>query len=131
MKIRFTDGTNEVIVILNDSKLSESLVKQLPFTFYFNDYANNEKNGTLPEKLVTDKNFEAECPKGSLGYFAQWGNLCLFFEIAPAYPGQYLLGTVQGDSEKIKKTRKQSNSRNSRIKEEINYVTESKITQWR
>ena len=103
LKIRFTDGTNEVIVILNDSKLSESLVKQLPFTFYFNDYAYNEKNGTLPEKLVTDKNFEAECPKGSLGYFAQWGNLCLFFEIAPAYPGQYLLGTVQGDSEKIKK----------------------------
>lgn len=103
VKIRFTDGTNEVIVLLNDSKLSESLVAQLPFTFDFEDYAHNEKNGTVPEKLTTDKNFEAECPKGSLGYFAPWGNLCLFFEVAPAYPGQYVLGTVEGDSDDIKK----------------------------
>lgn len=103
MKIRFTDGTNEVIVLLNDSKPSESLVAQLPFTFDFEDYAHNEKNGTVPEKLTTDKNFEAECPKGSLGYFAPWGNLCLFFEVAPAYPGQYVLGTVEGNPDDIKK----------------------------
>lgn len=103
VKIRFTDGTNEVIIILNDSKLSESLVAQLPFTFDFEDYAHNEKNGTVPKKLTTDKSFEAECPKGSLGYFAPWGNLCLFFEVAPAYPEQYVLGTVEGDPDDIKK----------------------------
>lgn len=103
VKIRFTDGTNEVIVLLNGSELSKSLVTQLPFTFDFEDYAHNEKNGTVPEKLTTDKNFEAECPKGSLGYFAPWGNLCLFFEVAPAYPGQYVLGTVEGDPDDIKK----------------------------
>lgn len=103
MKIRFTDGTNEVLVTLNDSKLSESLVAQLPFTFDFEDYAHNEKNGRVPKKLLTDKSYEAECPRGSLGYFAPWGNLCLFFEVAPPYPGQYVLGTVEGNPDDIKK----------------------------
>lgn len=43
MKIKFTDGTNEVIVTLNNSKLSKSLFKQLPFSFEFKDYADMKK----------------------------------------------------------------------------------------
>lgn len=103
MKIRFTDGNNEVIVTLNDSQLSKSLVEQLPFTFELTDYAHNEKNGTVPHSLTTDKAYEAECPRGSLGYFAPWQKLCLYFDTAPPYPEQYILGTIEDNPDNIKK----------------------------
>ena len=97
MRIKVSDENRTIYFALYDSKLSESLIKQLPLTLELTEYAGNEKYVQTPKKLTKDSEYEKACPAGSLGYFEPWNNLCFFYDDAPAYPGQYLIGICESD----------------------------------
>ena len=95
MRIKVSDGNTTIYIKLYDSKLSASLLKQLPLTLSLTEYSGNEKYVQTPEKLDKDPAYEKACPAGTLGYFEPWNNLCFFYGEAPAYPGQYLIGECE------------------------------------
>ena len=101
MRIKVSDGKTTIYISLYDSALAESLIRQLPLTLPLTEYSSNEKYVQTPETLTTDAAYEKACPAGSLGYFAPWNNLCFFFGVAPAYPGQYLIGVCENSTSEI------------------------------
>ncbi len=105
MRVKVSDGASTVFFTLPESRLSASLLAQLPLELELTDYAGNEKYVRPPRPLATDPARETECPAGSMGYFAPWNNLCFYFGTAPAYPGQYLLGLSENSPAEIRSLR--------------------------
>lgn len=97
MKIKVSDGTNEVIFLLNDGSAAASLYRQLPITVEAENYGSNEKIFYPPEKLDTSDVTEGSGGAGKLAYFSPWGNVVMYYSSFGAYPGLYIMGeAVQG-----------------------------------
>lgn len=101
MKIKVSDGTNEVIFLLNGSSAAESLYRQLPLTVDAENYGSNEKIFYPPEKLDTSDVTEGGGGAGKLAYFSPWGNVVMYYSSFGAYPGLYILGEAAEGAENI------------------------------
>ena len=102
MMIKVSDGTNTVLFRLNDSPSSKSLYEMLPVDAEVQNYSNNEKIFTPPQKIDTTGGIEGDCPAGTLALFSPWGNAVMYYGDAPAYPGLYLLGEAVEGGDRIK-----------------------------
>ena len=103
MKIKVTDGNNEVVFLLNDSNAAKSLYEQLPLTLEVENYNSNEKIFYPPNKLDTTDAVEGGGPFGSLAYFSPWGNVIMYYSPFGSYPGLYALGIAVEGSQNIEK----------------------------
>lgn len=79
MRIKVTDGTDEIIFQLNDSSAAKSLYEQLPLTLDVENYGSNEKIFYPTEKLDTSDVIEGDGLAGTLAYFSPWGNVVMYY----------------------------------------------------
>ncbi len=64
---------------------------------------SNEKIFYPPQKLKTSETPEANAKKGTLAYYAPWGNVVMFYQNFGSAPGLYELGQAVSGSENIQK----------------------------
>ena len=77
ISLRFDN--KEIVVKLEDNESTKDLIKQLPLTVNFEDYASTEKIAYLDEKLSSDSG-GYEPKTGDFAYYAPWGNLSFFYK---------------------------------------------------
>ena len=98
MRVKVSDGTNEVVFMLNDSSAAKSLYNQLPITTEIDNYSSNEKIFYPPEELDDTDVIESDGPLGTLAYFSSWGNVVMYYSECGKYPGLYILGgAIEGE----------------------------------
>ena len=102
MRIKVTDGTDEIIFQLNDGSAAKSLYEQLPLTLDVENYGPNEKIFYPPEKLDTSDVIEGDGPAGTLAYFSPWGNVVMYYSSFGSYPGLYIIGEASEGADTIK-----------------------------
>lgn len=100
MKIRVTDGVRTVTFVLNGSPAAKSLYDQLPLSVKVEDYSDDEKI-FYPKKLDTSKAVNANARRGTLAYFAPWGDAVMFYRDFGSYRGLYELGRAVSGVEAI------------------------------
>lgn len=105
MKIRVTSGSTSVVFALNDTQAAQELFTQLPLTVDVENFSTNEKIFYPKTKLDITGATEAYAKKGSLCYYAPWGNVVMFY----AHFGQgtrlYSLGEAIEGVDNIEKLR--------------------------
>lgn len=93
-KIKMVFSGGEVVINLNESRLSNELLSRLPMTLDFKDYVGEEKISYLPQKL--NNAGISESGSGDFAYYAPWGNLAIFYNRIPAGGrGLYILGVIE------------------------------------
>ena len=98
MRVKVSDGINEVVFMLNDSSAAKSLYSQLPITTEVDNYSSNEKIFYPPEELDDTDVIESDGPLGTLAYFSPWGNVVMYYSECGKYPGLYILGgAIEGE----------------------------------
>ena len=103
MKMSVSDGSNEAVFELVETKAAKSLYAMLPFTVKVENYSDNEKIFYPPSKVETGASeIESACPAGTLALFSPWGNVVMYYGQAPKYPGLYVLGQAVSGADKIK-----------------------------
>lgn len=88
---------------LNNSQAAKELYAQLPLTLKVENYSDNEKIFYPPKKLKTGGTPKSEGQKGSLSYYAPWGDVVMFYEEAGSASELYELGTVVSGENDISK----------------------------
>lgn len=88
---------------LNNSQAAKELYAQLPLTLKVENYSDNEKIFYPPKELKTDGTPKSEGQKGSLSYYAPWGDVVMFYEAAGSASELYELGTVVSGESDISK----------------------------
>ena len=102
MRISVSDGLNEAVFELVETKAAKSLYAMLPFTVKVENYSDNEKIFYPPRKVETGASeIESACPAGTLALFSPWGNVVMFYGQAPKYPGLYVLGKAVSGAGRI------------------------------
>ncbi len=102
MRISVSDGLNEAVFELVETKAAKSLYAMLPFTVKVENYSDNEKIFYPPRKVETGASeIESACPAGTLVLFSPWGNVVMFYGQAPKYPGLYVLGKAVSGAGRI------------------------------
>lgn len=101
MNIRVESKGKTIIFKLNDSSASVSLYKQLPMTIDVEDYGNNEKIFYPKNKLNVSDTPYANAKEGTLGYYAPWGDVIMFYGDFGSTSGLYELGEVVSGGEDI------------------------------
>lgn len=102
MKIKVSDGKNEIIFELNDTVQSKSLYAQLPLEIKVSNYSSNEKIFYPPQKLPQQNGIEDSGNEGVLAYFSPWGNVVMFYGKFSRYSGLFILGNAISGKENIK-----------------------------
>lgn len=93
MKIKISNGEYEIIYLLNDSQASQTLYAQLPLNIKVENYGSNEKIFYPPEALNTNQTpLLQHGGEGTLGYFAPWDDVVMFYGPCRSYSGLYVLG---------------------------------------
>ncbi|MEA5002164.1 MAG: cyclophilin-like fold protein [Christensenella sp.] len=101
-KIRLVFDTKEIVVALEDTPVCEELMAQLPLKLQFEDYAEIEKIGYLPQKLsVSDAPGGCDPSVGTMAYYVPWGNIVLFYGDRGYADGLIPLGTVESGVEAL------------------------------
>lgn len=103
MQIKVVSGTYEVVYELNDSRAAKELYAQLPLSLEVENYGRNEKIFYPPEKLDTADTPLAAAGKGTLAYYAPWGDVVMFYDHYEAGNGLFALGKVISGEENIEK----------------------------
>lgn len=93
-KIIVKSGKYSITYQLNNSRAAKDLYDQLPFTLKVENYSDNEKIFYPPKGLKTDGTPKSKGRKGSLSYYAPWGDVVMFYGEAGSASGLYELGTV-------------------------------------
>lgn len=98
MKLRMTDQAgHQVTIALNDSGAAQDLARQKPSEVRIENYSNDEKTFYPDKKLNLANTPRAHAVVGTLGYFAPWGDVCLFYRNFGSAAGLYELGiTING-----------------------------------
>ena len=99
MEIRISDGSNEVVYVLNESECAKDLYEQLPLSVEVSNFSNNEKifypNNDLD---ISDAILASSGQRGILAYYAPWGDVVLFYDRFNAASGLYILGeAIEGE----------------------------------
>lgn len=98
MRISVTASGNTVLFELNDSRAAKALYAQLPLTAEIEDFSTNEKVFYPPDKLDTAETPLADAGKGTLAYYAPWGDVVMFYDRFGSGGGLYALGqAVSGE----------------------------------
>lgn len=92
MKIEVKSNSKTIVFELNESDASKELLSQLPLTIKVEDYASNEKIFYPPNKLSTSNTPLANAKKGTLAYYAPWGNVVMFYKDFGSASGLFELG---------------------------------------
>jgi hypothetical protein len=87
---------------LNNSTAARELYAQLPLSIKVEDYSNNEKIFYPPKKLGTESTPLADAQKGTLAYYAPWGDVVMFYDHFGSASDLYELGHAVSGSEHIK-----------------------------
>lgn len=107
MIIQVQAGDIVVAYTLNDSRAARELYNQLPLTVEAEDFSTNEKIFYPPEALDVTGAPPADGGKGSLCYYAPWGDVVMFYDHFTSGGGLYALGEAvsgQDDIEKLSGT---------------------------
>jgi hypothetical protein len=95
MKISVTANGNTTVFELNDSQAARDLYAQLPLSVKVEDYGNIEKIFYPPQKLNTSGTpLAEECQRGTLAYYAPWGDVVMFYGKFGSAAGLYELGNA-------------------------------------
>ena len=102
MHIKVSSAGLSIVYKLNDSPASQSLYAQLPMDIKVEPYAGKEII-FYPAKDLDTRNtpLVKHASRGSLAYYAPWGDVVLFYGNAGAASGLYELGTALSGSEHI------------------------------
>jgi len=101
MGIRVESEGKIIIFELNDSSAARSLYEQLPMTIEVENYSNNEKIFYPENKLDVSVTPAAYAKDGTLGYYAPWGDVIMFYGDFGSASGLYELGKVVSGGENI------------------------------
>lgn len=102
MQIRVSANGQSIVFQLNDSSAAKSLYQQLPLSIDVENYGSNEKIFYPPEKLDTsDTPLLSRGDAGTLGYYAPWGDVVIYYESCGPASGLYVLGTVVSGADQI------------------------------
>lgn len=99
-KIKITNGDKVVTFELNDSGAAKSLLDQLPLTTNVKNYSSDEKI-FYPDELSLNNTTTSQGQSGDLGYYAPWGDVCMFYRDFSAAPGLYQLGHCVSGQDQI------------------------------
>lgn len=102
-QIKVISGAYEIVYELNDSYAAKALYAQLPLSLEVENYGRNEKIFYPPEKLDTSDTPLAAAGKGTLAYYAPWGNVVMFYDRYEAGDGLFTLGEVISGENNIEK----------------------------
>ena len=102
-RIAVESGTYTIVYQLNGSQAAKELYAQLPLILDVENFSNNEKIFYPPKKLTTDGAPGSVGKKGSLAYYAPWGDVVMFYEAGSSASGLYELGTVVSGENDISK----------------------------
>ena len=102
MVIKVVAKGRTTIFQLNNSTAARELYAQLPLSIKVEDYSNNEKIFYPPKKLGTESTPLADAQKGTLAYYAPWGDVVMFYDHFGSASGLYELGHAVSGSEHIK-----------------------------
>lgn len=95
-------GACEVICQLNNSRAAQELYQQLPLTVEVEPFSDNEMT-FYPERLNAEDAPPSAAERGSLAYYAPWGDVVLFYAAGSPGSGLYELGSVISGVEEIEK----------------------------
>lgn len=101
MKVRVTANSKTTVFELNNSQAARDLYAQLPLSIKVENYSDNEKIFYPPKKLNTSDAPQADARVGTLGYYAPWGDVVMFYENFGSATGLYVLGQAVSGSEYI------------------------------
>ena len=93
-KIAVKSSRYTVVYRLNDSQSAKDLYNQLPLTVKVENYSDNEKIFYPTTKLNTKGTPKSKGQKGSLAYYAPWGDVVMFYKAAGSASGLYELGSA-------------------------------------
>jgi hypothetical protein len=96
-----TNG-NTTVFELNNSPAAGDFYAQLPLRIKVENYSSNEKIFYLPKKLNITDTPPANAQVGTLGYYAPWGNVVMFYGRFGSAAGLYELGHAISGSEYIR-----------------------------
>ena len=98
MKIQVQAGETVIIYELNNSAAARELYAQLPLITDVESFSASEKIFYPPRELSTDDTPPADAQRGTLAYYAPWGDVAMFCEDASGGIGLYALGkAVSGE----------------------------------
>ncbi len=96
--IEFVIGGKTYQAELLDNDAAKDLAAKMPLTLPFEDYASTERIAYLPSKLRTGNAPQSSKPeKGSVSYFAPWGNLAVFLHPFRESDGLVPLGKISAE----------------------------------
>lgn len=101
MKISIRANGKTTVFELNNSPAARDLYDQLPLSITVENYSNNEKIFYPPKKLNTTDTPQAYAQVGTLGYYAPWGDVVMFYGSFGSATGLYELGHAVSGSEHI------------------------------
>lgn len=87
---------------LNASQAAKELYAQLPLETDVKDYSDNEKIFYPPGRLAIRDTPLANAKRGTLAYYAPWGNVVMFYADFGSVNGLYELGDAVSGAEHIK-----------------------------
>lgn len=103
MQIKVQSGNHTVIYQLNDTQAAKELYAQLPLSIKVENYGSNEKIFYTAKKLNTVNAPLANAQKGTLAYYAPWGNVVMFYEAFGRGNSLYELGQAISGTADIEK----------------------------
>lgn len=101
-QISVTNNDIKIIFELNDSIASEELYNQLPLEVNVENFSDNEKT-FYPEKLNVSNTPLADAKKGTLCYYAPWGDVVMFYKDYGKGSSLYELGECISGEDDIEK----------------------------
>ena len=101
MRVYVTSNGNTIVYGLNGSQAAKDLYAQFPLTIEVEDYSTNEKIFYPPGKLDASDAPVADAGKGTLAYYAPWGDVVMFYDHFGKGSNLYELGTVISGEEFI------------------------------
>jgi hypothetical protein len=102
MQITVIANGHEIVFELNGSQASKDLYAQLPMNIGVENYSSNEKIFYPAKKLATGNTpLVKSARKGTLAYYAPWGNVVMFYGSFGSASGLYELGNAVQGSEYI------------------------------
>lgn len=101
-QISITNHNITILFELNDSQASQDLYNQLPIEVNVENFSDNEKT-FYPEKLNTTNTPLADAKKGTLCYYAPWGDVVMFYKDYGKGSQLYELGECISGKDDIEK----------------------------
>ncbi len=81
MKLKLTFDDKEVVIKLYNNSAVRQLIKLLPSTFEFSDFANQEKITNFDKKLSLEDAPRGMVAKAGMVFiYAPWGNMGIFYK---------------------------------------------------